>query len=150
VTVGGTTGHEVAASPDGKTAWVPIYGNSGVGQPGSDGRMVSVIDLDSGRRVAQIDLGQPSRPHCALFGPKDGRVYVTAELTQTIEVIDPTTRRIVDSIPTGAWQSHTMAISGDCERAYTANVADGTVAVIDLHGRKVLTARYKTTVRRWL
>ena len=25
----GVTGHEVAASPDGRTAFVPIYGNSG-------------------------------------------------------------------------------------------------------------------------
>lgn len=27
----GVTGHEVVASPDGKRAFVPIYGNSGVG-----------------------------------------------------------------------------------------------------------------------
>jgi DNA-binding beta-propeller fold protein YncE len=33
----GVTGHEVAASPDGKRAFVPIYGNSGVGSPGTDG-----------------------------------------------------------------------------------------------------------------
>ena len=30
---GGVTGHEIIASPDGKLAYVPIYGNSGVGQP---------------------------------------------------------------------------------------------------------------------
>jgi YVTN family beta-propeller protein len=29
----GVTGLEVIASPDGKTAYVPIYGNSGVGKP---------------------------------------------------------------------------------------------------------------------
>ena len=41
---GGITGHEVAASPDGRTAFVPMYGNSGVGKPGTDGRnMVSSI-----------------------------------------------------------------------------------------------------------
>ena len=126
----------MAASPDGKTAWVPIYGNSGVGQPGTDGRrMVSVIDLDSRKRVAQIDLGHPSRPHCALFGPKNGRLYVTAEVTQTIEVIDPTTRAIVDSVPTGAAESHMMALSSD---AYTANVGAGTISVIDLQARKVV------------
>ena len=34
----GITGHEVAASPDGRRAFVPIYGNSGVGSPGTDGR----------------------------------------------------------------------------------------------------------------
>ena len=32
---GGKTGHEVAASPDGKRAFVPIYGDSGVGRKGS-------------------------------------------------------------------------------------------------------------------
>src|SRR5438067_2507089 len=43
----GITGHEVAASPDGHTAWVPIYGNSGVGSPGSDGQTLDVFDIAS-------------------------------------------------------------------------------------------------------
>ena len=30
----GIRGHEVIASPDGQFAYVPIYGDSGVGQPG--------------------------------------------------------------------------------------------------------------------
>ena len=34
IPVGGVTGHEVAVSPDGKTAYVPIYGNAGVGRGG--------------------------------------------------------------------------------------------------------------------
>jgi DNA-binding beta-propeller fold protein YncE len=139
VPVGGTTGHEVAASPDGRTAWVPIYGNSGVGQPGTNGRTLSVIDLKSHTRIAEIDLGEPSRPHCALFGRKDGKLYVTAELTRSIKVIDPISRKIIDSIPTGAPESHMMAIAGDGNRAYTANVGTGTVSVVDLHARKVLT-----------
>ena len=33
----GITGHEVATSPDGRLAYVPIYGSSGVGKPGTDG-----------------------------------------------------------------------------------------------------------------
>src|SRR5436190_8984659 len=41
----GETGHEVIASPDGKLAFVPIYGNSGVGKPGTDGQLIRVIDL---------------------------------------------------------------------------------------------------------
>ena len=51
---GGITGHEVAASPDGRTAYVPIYGNSGVGRPGTDGRNMVVIDIDA-RKVAQLE-----------------------------------------------------------------------------------------------
>src|SRR5687767_6836991 len=48
----GVTGHEVIASPDGRLAYVPIYGDSGVGRAGSDGRTMDVIDLASRRRVA--------------------------------------------------------------------------------------------------
>src|SRR5216683_7956721 len=84
----GVTGHEVIASPDGRTAYVPIYGNSGVGRPGSDGQTLDVIDIASRRRVATIDFGRPERPHCAQFGLY-GSVYVTTELTSTISVIDP-------------------------------------------------------------
>ena len=41
----GVTGHEVVASPDGKRAFVPIYGNAGVGKAGTDGSLLRVIDL---------------------------------------------------------------------------------------------------------
>src|SRR5690348_3190075 len=67
----GITGHEVAASPDGRTAWVPIYGNSGVGAPGTDGQTLDVIDIASRKRLATIDFGRPQRPHCAVFA-RDG------------------------------------------------------------------------------
>ena len=138
VPVGGVTGHEVAASPDGRIAFVPIYGNSGVGQPGTDGRTISLIDLTSRSQIAHIDLGVPSRPHCAVFGPKDGRLYVTTELTDSIKVIDPNTRTVVDSIPTGAPESHMLALSSNGERAYTSNVDAGTVSAIDLKSKRVL------------
>src|SRR5512136_569402 len=65
----GVTGHEVVASPDGKTAYVPIYGNSGVGQPGTDGRTMDVIDLATRQRVASVDFGSGQRPHDPRFGP---------------------------------------------------------------------------------
>ena len=48
---GGITGHEVIASPDGKLAYVPIYGNSGVGKPGTDGSTIVVIDI-AARKVS--------------------------------------------------------------------------------------------------
>src|SRR5690348_11199847 len=42
VTVG-INGHEVAVSPDSHFAYVPIYGNSGVGKPGTDGHAIDII-----------------------------------------------------------------------------------------------------------
>jgi len=138
VPVGGITGHEVAASPDGQTAWVPIYGDSGVGQPGTDGRTISIIDLKARTKVAEINLGVPSRPHYAVFGPKDGRLYITSELTHSILVIDPTKRKVISSIPTGSPESHMLAISSNGARGYTSNVGAGSVSVIDLRAGRLL------------
>lgn len=129
----GVTGHEVAVSPDGRTAYVPIYGDAGVGRAGSDGRTLDVIDVASGTRTATIDFGRPERPHHPQFG-RDGRLYVTTELTDTISVVDPRTRTVVRRFPTGQKESHMLALTRDGRRAYTSNVHAGTVSVVDLTG----------------
>jgi YVTN family beta-propeller protein len=137
VTVG-VNGHEVAVSPDSRFAYVPIYGNSGVGKPGTDGATIDVVDLQERKLAATIDLGKPLRPHRAEFGP-DGLLYVTAELAMAVDVIDPATRKVIAEIPTGAIESHMIVISPDGRRAYTANVAAGSVSVLDLKQRALVT-----------
>jgi len=133
----GITGHEVAGSPDGKLAFVPIYGNSGVGKPGTDGRNIIAIDLATQKIVGNIEFDHGVRPHCPVFGP-DGMLYVTTELDHSVTVIDPKTLKVVGSIPTGQAESHMFVISHDGRRGYTANVGPGTVSVLDIKARKVL------------
>lgn len=134
----GVTGHEVIASPDGRFAFVPIYGNSGVGLPGTDGSTIDVIDLASQKVVHTIDFGRGVRPHCPMFGPKDGLLYVTTELDKAVTIIDPKTFKIMGSIPTGQPESHMLAITSNGKFGYTANVGPGTVSVLDMAGRKTL------------
>jgi DNA-binding beta-propeller fold protein YncE len=138
ITEGGVTGHEVIASPDGRLAYVPIYGNSGVGLPGTDGENLDVIDIASRKIVGHIDFGHGVRPHCPMFGPKDGLLYVTTELEQAVTIIDPHKLKIVGSIPTSRPESHMLAISHDGRYGYTANVSSGTVSVLDLSARKTV------------
>jgi YVTN family beta-propeller protein len=138
VAEGGVTGHEVIASRDGRTAYVPIYGNSGVGKPGTDGTKIVAIDIASQKVVGEVDFDHGVRPHCPLIGPKDGKLYVTTELDKSITIIDPKTLKIVGSIPTGQPESHMLVLSHDGRRGYTANVGPGTVSVLDIAGRKVL------------
>jgi YVTN family beta-propeller protein len=137
VTVG-VNGHEVAVSPDSRFAYVPIYGNSGVGKPGTDGTTIDIVDLHDRKLAATIDLGKPLRPHRAEFGP-DGLLYITAELSKSVDVIDPASRKIIAEIPTGAMESHMVVLSPDGRRAYTANVAAGSVSVLDLQKRALVT-----------
>jgi YVTN family beta-propeller protein len=135
---GGFTVHEVAVSPDGRTIYAPIYGDSGVGKPGTDGTKLDVIDLASQKVTGTIDFGHGVRPHMPLFG-RDGMLYVTTELNQSVSIIDPKSLKIVGAIPTGQKESHMLALSHDGKRGYTANVGAGTVSVLDIPGRKTVT-----------
>jgi YVTN family beta-propeller protein len=139
VPVGGITGHEVIASPDGRIAFVPIYGNSGVAKPGTDGTSMSVIDLASQKVIGTVDFGHGVRPHCPIYDPVSKLLYVTTEIDKSITIIDPKTLKIVGTIPTGEEYSHMLAISHDGMRGYTANVKPGTVSVLDMKARKTLT-----------
>lgn len=134
----GITGHEVAATPDGRYAVVPIYGNSGVGKPGTDGRNIVIVDIVGHKIIANLEFDHGVRPHCAVFGPQDGLLYVTTELDQTVTIIDPKTWKIIGAIPTGQTESHMLAISHDGRRGYTANVGPGTVSVLDMKARKTV------------
>lgn len=138
IPVGGITGHELAVSPDGRTAYVPIYGDAGVGRPGTNGQEISVIDIASRKIVNKIDFGHGVRPHCAIYDKNSGKLYVTTELDKTVSIIDPKTLKIVGSVPTGQEQSHMLVLSKDGKRGYTANVGPGTVSVLDMVGHKTL------------
>lgn len=135
VPTGGITGHEVATSPDGRLAYVPIYGDSGVGLPGSNGREMAVLDVASRRVVGHVDFGRGVRPHCAIYDVHRNLLYVTTELDDSVSIVDPRTLRVVGSIPTGQPESHMLALSHDGLRGYTANVGPGTVSVLDMQNR---------------
>ncbi len=138
VPVGGVTGHEVAVTPDGRTAFVPVYGDSGVGRPGTDGRSMAVIDVATHKVRGAVDFGHGVRPHCPVYDGRRGVLYVTTELDQSVSVVDPRALKVVGSIPTGQMQSHMFVMSHDGRRAYTANVGPGSVSVLDLEGRRTV------------
>jgi YVTN family beta-propeller protein len=146
---GGATGHEVAVSLDGKTAYVPIYGDASVGEAGSDGRDMAVIDIASRKVTGRLDFGHGARPHCAVMNPKDGLLYVTTELDRTVNIINPKTLQIVGVIPTGQEESHMLVISHDGRFGYTANVGPGTVSVLDIRARRLVSVvPISSTVQR--
>jgi YVTN family beta-propeller protein len=134
----GVNGHEVIASRDGRFAYVPIYGNAGVGKPGTDGSTIDVIDIPERKLASTIDLGKPLRPHRVEIGA-DGMLYVTAELDNALAIVDPASKKIVAEIPTGVEQSHMFVLTPDGKRAYTANVSTGTVSVLDVANRSLIT-----------
>jgi YVTN family beta-propeller protein len=66
-------------------------------------------------------------------------LYVSAELANALYVVDPASGKIVGEVPTGAAESHMFVLSPDGKRAYTANVGPGSVSVLDLQKRSLVT-----------
>lgn len=132
-------GHEIAVGGDGHTVFMPIYGNVGVGSPGLDGTEMLAIDSQTGGITGHVDFGHGVRPHCAVYEPVRNLLYVTTELDKAITIVDPKTLKIVGQVPTGASQSHMLAITRDGKRGYTSNVNPGSVSVLDLVERKTIT-----------
>ncbi|MEP6670833.1 MAG: cytochrome D1 domain-containing protein [Chthoniobacter sp.] len=135
---GGNTCHELVATPDGKRAFMPIYGDAGVGKPGSNGQLIRVVDVAKREITDTIDFGRGVRPHCAVYNQKTNLLYVTTEIENTVSIIDPATLKIVGTIPTGEPESHMLAVTRDGKRGYTANVSTGTVSVLDLEQKKLV------------
>jgi YVTN family beta-propeller protein len=128
--------HEVATSPDRRFAYLPLYGDAGVGKPGTNGQVMLVIDLATRKIAHQVDFGHGVRPHCVVYDPNSKLLYVTTELDKSVTIVDPKTLKVVGSVPTNQEQSHMLAISHDGKHGYTANVGPGTVSVLDLANRK--------------
>src|ERR1700741_772219 len=91
----GVHGHEVVASADGKTAYLPIYGSTGVGKPGIEGHEMLVIDVPSRTVVGRVEFGHGVRPHEPVLDAKRHLLYVTTELDDAVTVIDTRTLKIV-------------------------------------------------------
>jgi len=119
--------HEIAVSPDGRQAAVVAYGD----------KTVDLFDVASRAKLRTIDLAPNEGPH-GIAWLKDGRLVVTTERSQSLAVVDPASGKLLASIKTDQPGTHMVAVSKDGSTAYTANIAGGTVSVIDLKaGRKL-------------
>ncbi len=133
----GIAPHEGEFSPDGRMAYVPTYGSSAVGQPGTDEHEIHFIRTSDCETVYTLDTGDYKRPHHVQVA-KDGTIYVTAELKESILIIDPNTRQITGTLPTGSNTTHMTALSSDGRTMVTSNVGARTMTMIDVPGRSIV------------
>ena len=120
--------HEVAASDDGKLAFVSNYGGGGAGA----GKTLSVIDIPCRKEIHRVDLTPLSRPH-GLWAV-NGKCYFTAEANKVIGRYDPATNQIDTIIGTGQNTTHMVEGLPDESRIFTSNIGSGTITIIDRAG----------------
>jgi YVTN family beta-propeller protein len=124
--------HEVAVSPDGKTA---VVANYGAGQ--QPGNSLSVVDVMGKKKVKDVDLGDYKRPH-GIAWLSGNTVAVTAEGNKALLLVDVEAGKITSAIETGQNVSHMVVVTPDRSKAFVANIGSGTVTVLDLTERKKL------------
>ena len=120
--------HEVAASADGKLAFVSNYGDQKAA-----GSTLSVFDLVEQKVLRTVDLGVLRRPH-GIVAASNGKVFFTAELNAVVGRYDPATDKLDGLTGTGAAISHMLARDEKIGRIYTANIMSDSVSVIDPRG----------------
>ena len=124
--------HEIAVAADGRHAVVTNYG---VAQPGST---LTVLDLAARTVLRTVDLAPLRRPHGVAWLPDGRHVAVTIETDSLVALVDVEAGAVVARIPTRQGGSHMLALSPDGAFAYVANIASGTVSMLDLAGRYVV------------
>lgn len=128
--------HELAISPDHKTAYVPVYGDGVYGRNPHPGHVIAIVDLPSKKMTGTIDVSPYIAPHGLQVDAK-GTLYATCDLSRKFLVIDPKSRIVTAAIDTEG-TGHWIAVLPDGSKAYVANKNDRMfVSVIDIKARKM-------------
>jgi len=113
--------HEVIASPDGRTAYVTIYGGGSLHE-------LNVIDLINQKPLKNIDTRPLWGPHGIEF--VEGKVWFSAEGSKAVGRYDPESNSLDWSMGTGEDRTHMLYVRSDGKEIYTTNVNGGTVSIL--------------------
>jgi len=126
--------HELALSPDGRTAYGTVYGDGIFIKRVNPDRRIVAIDLPSKSLTRVIDLGAVYAPHGIMID-RDGMVWTSGELGNAVLVIDPLTETI-DRIDVGS-TAHWLVVSESTGKAFVS-VKQDWIAVVDTARRAVV------------
>jgi YVTN family beta-propeller protein len=118
--------HEVIASADGRTAYVSNYGGGSL-------HTLAVVDLVGQKAMPAIELGPLHGPHGLTF--VGGKAWFTAEGSKVIGRFDPAAQKVDWVLGTGQDRTHMIWVSEDERKIVTANVASGTMTLMELVAR---------------
>ncbi|HKW33274.1 MAG TPA: hypothetical protein VJN92_09740 [Candidatus Acidoferrum sp.] len=114
--------HEIAASDDGKMAFVANYGGR------TPGNTISVMDLVAQKELRRVDLGALRRPHGITFA--EGKVWFTAEQNRLIARYYPAANQIDWLLGIGQNGTHMLLFSKDRSLLFTSNIGSDSITLL--------------------
>lgn len=128
--------HEVAVSPDGRTAYVSNFGRYSV-YPAGDmdhdkaSNTITAIDLIDRKVKSTFDLGTHTGPHGMIVSHDGKTMWVTTETPQAVLELDSSSGKILHIWNTTQQRSHMIVTTPQESKFYVTNTVSGTVSVID-------------------
>ena len=119
--------HEVIASANGQTAYVSNYGGGSL-------HTIAVVDLVGHKALPAIELEPLHGAHGLTF--VGGKLWFTAEGSKVIGRFDPVAQKVDWVLGTGQDRTHMIWVSPDEKKIVTANVASGTMSLMELVTRQ--------------
>jgi DNA-binding beta-propeller fold protein YncE len=127
--------HELAISPDHRTAYVPIYGDGIHGNNPHPGHLIALFDLVARRHAGDFSTYPYLAPHGLRWGPQ-GQLYCVCENSGVVLEMDAGKGSIEHVIEVGSDKAHRIEVTPDGSKLYTENEEDTFACVIDLKARK--------------
>jgi YVTN family beta-propeller protein len=127
--------HEVAVSPDGRTAYVSNFGRYSVYPAGDTlhdkaGNTITVIDLVDRKVKATFDLDTHTGPHGMVVSHDGKLLWTTSETPQAVLEIDAVTGKILHVWNTNQVRSHMIVVTPNETKFYVTNTVSGSVSVV--------------------
>jgi YVTN family beta-propeller protein len=128
--------HEMTLSPDKKTLYVSVYGSGIFTDNIHPGKFVYPIDVATRKAKEPIDVSPYQAPH-GMAWDADGFLWVTADKSNCVVVVDPKTNKVVADVPTQSQGSHWVDGLPNGTKAYTSNKFSPFLSVLDMKKRKM-------------
>jgi YVTN family beta-propeller protein len=116
--------HEVAATPDGRKAYISNYGTAKGGF-----NTLTIGDIAAFKPLGTVNLGGLRGPHG--MTEAGGKIYFTAEVAKAIGRVDPATDTVDWVLGTGRDITHMVVVSKDVQRMFTVDVQSATASIIE-------------------
>lgn len=125
--------HELAMSPDRRTAYIPLYGDGIYSNNKNPNNKVLVIDLARQEIADLIALGEYVAPH-GMAATRDGKLWVTCDIPNKLLCVNPATRSIEAVYDNPSKGGHMMEKLPDDSKLYIS-AKEGPLGAFDLQRR---------------
>jgi DNA-binding beta-propeller fold protein YncE len=130
--------HELALTPDRRTAFVPLYGDGIYGGNKRPNNKILAVDLVRMEIADVIALGEFTAPH-GMTVTRDGRLWVTCDIPNKLLCVNPQTRVIEAAYDNPGKGGHLVEMLADESKLYVS-AKKGPLGVFDLARRAFVAA----------